>query len=352
MLALLLVGSLLITASSVGYFDADTVPPFVIEKLPLRFEALWLASLRVHVVSASLALPLCVALMTRSLQRRALWHRWLGRITGILLLFALVPSGVVLAFDAKGGTLVTIGFLLSAALVAYWSVHAVRAARRRDLASHAHAMRHVVGQMSVAVTSRALMVGLDILGLDPDFSYAAALWLPVVGTAIALELIGWHSIDVSAVAGGTPVRCLRWLLSCVLLSALHASTASADEPSLAAWAMNRVQLEVVRAIDIRDSRSSRFSRARPVPRQRRVRIVRASTVRDQLGRQFIRFAIDVRFGASNWKTDDVVGCIYTPAGDVYVKSGGVYRPAAFLEGKRVAVVPGACRAASARDPHS
>ena len=58
----MLVGSALITASSVAYFDFDTLPPFAIEKLPVRFEALWLASLRTHVASALLAFPLSITL--------------------------------------------------------------------------------------------------------------------------------------------------------------------------------------------------------------------------------------------------------------------------------------------------
>ena len=37
---LMLGGSTLITAASFAYFDFETVPPFVIEKLPVRFEAL------------------------------------------------------------------------------------------------------------------------------------------------------------------------------------------------------------------------------------------------------------------------------------------------------------------------
>lgn len=155
-LAVMLVGSALITASSLAYFDFETLPPFVIEKLPVRFESLWLASLRIHVASASLVFLLCLLLMTRWLQRRPTWHRWLGRFTGASVLFALVPSGVVLALDAKGGNVVTAGFLLSAAIVAWCMVGGILAARRRDLVPHRRAMRHVAGQMSVAVTSRAL----------------------------------------------------------------------------------------------------------------------------------------------------------------------------------------------------
>jgi uncharacterized membrane protein len=191
----MLIGSALITAASLAYFDFDTLPPFVIEKLPVRFEALWLASLRVHVASASISFPLCLSLMTRNLQRRPRLHRWLGRFAGMLVLFALVPSGVVLSFDAKGGMAVTAGFLLSAAIVAWCMVRGVSAARRRDFVSHRRAMRHIVAQMSVAVSSRALMLGLNALGVDPDLTYVVALWGPVLVSAAVAELMSLPSVS-------------------------------------------------------------------------------------------------------------------------------------------------------------
>jgi uncharacterized membrane protein YozB (DUF420 family) len=190
----MMAGSALITAASVGYFDSETLPPFVIEKLPVRFEELWLASLTTHVASALLSFPLCLILMTRALQRRPAWHRWLGRLTGAVVLLALVPSGVVLAFDAKGGVVVTLGFLLSAAIVAGFMVHGIVTARRRNLVLHRRAMRHVVGQMSVAVTSRAMLFGFDALGIDPGVAYVVALWVPVLGSFAVAELLSWRSV--------------------------------------------------------------------------------------------------------------------------------------------------------------
>jgi hypothetical protein len=186
---LMLAGSALITAGSLAYFDPDTLPPFVIEKLPLRFEALWLAALKLHVVCAALSLPLCVALVTRTLQRRPAWHRWLGRIAGVIVVAGLVPSGVVLSCAAKGGVPVTIGFLVSAAIVLAAMVYGVLAARRGDVRHHGYCMRHVVGQMSVAVSSRALIVALDMAGIDPDKAYVVALWGPVLATILLVELI-------------------------------------------------------------------------------------------------------------------------------------------------------------------
>src|SRR6185436_5594359 len=86
-LVVMLAGSALITAQSLAYFDFEMLPPFVVEKLPVRFESLWLASLRIHVASAILAFPLCLVLMTRRIQRRPMAHRLLGRLTGIVVLF-------------------------------------------------------------------------------------------------------------------------------------------------------------------------------------------------------------------------------------------------------------------------
>ncbi|HEY2512202.1 MAG TPA: DUF2306 domain-containing protein [Polyangiaceae bacterium] len=197
-LLLMLAGSALITASSLAYFDFSTLPPFVVEKLPVRFEALWLASLRVHVAAAALSFPLCLALMTRRLQRRVGWHRRIGRVAGILVLFALVPTGAILAFDAKGGPVVTAGFLLSGAIIGWFMVRGVAAARRHEVLPHQRAMRHVLAQMSVAVTSRALLVGFDAAGVDPDFAYVVALWGPVLASAAVVEFLPRKRAPASA----------------------------------------------------------------------------------------------------------------------------------------------------------
>ncbi len=186
-LVVMALGCALMAWASLDYADLELLPPFAIERLPVRFEELWLASLRVHVASALLSFPLCLVLMTRWLQRRRLLHRWLGRATGVLLLVAVVPSGVVLAFEAKGGAVVTAGFLLSAAIVVAGTWQGVLAARRSDLVGHAHAMRHVVAQMSVAVTSRLLLVGLDVIGVEPELAYVVGLWGPVLASAAVAE---------------------------------------------------------------------------------------------------------------------------------------------------------------------
>jgi hypothetical protein len=97
-----------------------------------------------------------------------------------------------------------------------------------------------------------------------------------------------------------------------------------------------------------DIESHRFTRARPAPRERRVRGTETTATLDKNGRSFVRFAVDVRFGSSDWHENDIVGCAYLGSGDLYVKKGDAYRPAAFLLGKNEEPIAGMCEAAPNR----
>jgi hypothetical protein len=124
------------------------------------------------------------------------------------------------------------------------------------------------------------------------------------------------------------------------------SLALADEPSLVEWTTRRVEDGLVKPLVKLEG--NRFSRSRPAPRERRVRVLQPTATLDKQSRAFVPFAVDVRFGDSQWHEGDVVGCAYRGSGNLYVKVGDGYRPAAFLLGKNVQAVPGACEAAPSR----
>jgi hypothetical protein len=116
--------------------------------------------------------------------------------------------------------------------------------------------------------------------------------------------------------------------------------ASGDEPSVADRAQRQVEEGLVKPLASVENHT--FSRSRPPPRERRVRILQTTTTLDKSGRPFVRFAIDVRFGPGEWHEDDIVGCAYAAGGKLYVKRGDAYRPAAFLLGKNEGAVAGVC----------
>jgi hypothetical protein len=137
----------------------------------------------------------------------------------------------------------------------------------------------------------------------------------------------------------------RRLLWCALALSLVPSLAWAAEPSLADWAKARVENGLVKPLA--KQASGGFSRERRPPRERRVRALQSTASIDKQERAFVPFAIDIRSG-EEWREGDILGCVYRKSGEIFVKIGDAHRPAAFLLGKDVEPVPGACEAAPPR----
>jgi hypothetical protein len=184
----MLAGWWVIAEGSVSYFEEGLSHPFLQEKEGLGDEELYLLALQVHVVSAAWSLPACLVLTWRRVLRTApRVHRWLGRITAAVVLVSLVPSGAFLSLEAKGGLPGTLGFLLSGGIAAFAMVRAVRTAMARDFVAHRRWTLHVVAQLSVAVSSRAMLIAFDAWGVDEIRGYLIALWVPVVASAVLAE---------------------------------------------------------------------------------------------------------------------------------------------------------------------
>jgi hypothetical protein len=126
--------------------------------------------------------------MVRSVRARVpRFHRWLGRVTGALVLIAVVPSGAYLACFAQGGWVTTLGFWLTGSIAFVGMLQSIASARRRDFARHRRFGMHVTAQLAVAVTSRFLLMGAEDLGVYGAWVYPAALWIPVLASAGAVE---------------------------------------------------------------------------------------------------------------------------------------------------------------------
>lgn len=124
--------------------------------------------------------------------------------------------------------------------------------------------------------------------------------------------------------------------------------ARADDSSLTTWARRRVEEGLVKPLAKLET-PKRFSRERPSPHERRVRVTQTTASVDKRGKEFVPFALDVRYGPE-WRENDVLGCVYRGSGELFVKNGDTYRPAAFLLGKNLQPVPGACEVAPPPPP--
>ena len=78
-----------------------------------------------------------------------------------------------------------------------------------------------------------------------------------------------------------------------------------------------------------------------------MRVPQTTLSRDAQGREFVPFAVDIRYGKGKWQTD-TVGCAYRTSGNLFVKIGDAYYPAVLLLGKQVDPVAAVCQSAAAR----
>jgi hypothetical protein len=108
-----------------------------------------------------------------------------------------------------------------------------------------------------------------------------------------------------------------------------------------------VNKQLVLPLKKAESRRSRFSRAAPVPVQRRVRVLDTAAHTDSRGKEFVRFAIDERRAwdeKSPWEKDSVTGCAYLQEHEVFVQHGEAFVPATSLLGRDAKERPGVCHA--------
>jgi hypothetical protein len=104
------------------------------------------------------------------------------------------------------------------------------------------------------------------------------------------------------------------------------------EPPIPASAPNEraaalVEKELLAPLRKSESKRSRFSRAAPVAIGRRVRVLDALAQADARGKNFVRFAIDVRHPFDEtgaWEQNAMVGCAYLDEAQVFVKRGEGY----------------------------
>ncbi|HEY5947296.1 MAG TPA: hypothetical protein VIV40_17450 [Kofleriaceae bacterium] len=110
---------------------------------------------------------------------------------------------------------------------------------------------------------------------------------------------------------------------------------------------------MIQPLAAKDRDQSKFSRARLPPAERRVRMLDEDKQQDNAGKVFFAFAVDTRHGWSkdddeaNWTKAAITGCVYPDDGEVFIKRGNAYHPAAAAIGKKTKAAPDrTCRAAT------
>lgn len=143
-----------------------------------------------HIFSGPLSLVMGIVLSSEALRLRApRWHRILGRVQFVCVLFFVVPSGFVMAYRAEGGIVAALGFASLAVITGATVVLGLRCALQRRYVAHQAWMQRCLCCLGSAVVIR-LSGGITTLAeLDAAWIYPMMAWASWLGPLAGLELV-------------------------------------------------------------------------------------------------------------------------------------------------------------------
>ncbi len=139
-----------------------------------------------HLVSGPLSLILGMILISDRFRTRfPNWHRYLGRLQAINVLFLVAPSGLLMAYYAMTGPIAAMGFAVLAIVTAICMALGWRTAVQRRFSEHRLWMQRCFVLLCSAVVIRVIGGLLTVIDYGPEWPYQAAAWgswlVPLLG---------------------------------------------------------------------------------------------------------------------------------------------------------------------------
>lgn len=142
-----------------------------------------------HIASGPVALFLGMLLISERFRLRSpTWHRRLGRVHVLNVLFVVSPSGLWMAYDTSTGTIAAISFAILAVATATCSALGWRAAARRKFAIHRRWMTRSYLLLCSAVVLRIFSGLGTVLEVRSPWFDPLASWASWLVPLILLEL--------------------------------------------------------------------------------------------------------------------------------------------------------------------
>lgn len=169
-----------------SYFPPDFRSDFLLGREGYFFNGYHLA-FYVHIVAGPLTLALGLVLLSETFRQRwPAWHRQLGKLQSVLVLFIVAPSGLWMAYYAATGVVAGAGLATLAILTAVTTALGWRAAVRRHFAEHRRWMQRSYVLLCSAIVIRMLGGAAEVSGVEGTYPYA--VWISWMAPLAALEL--------------------------------------------------------------------------------------------------------------------------------------------------------------------
>ena len=198
--------SLLLAANSLPYFTFDTTYSLLTEKQDALSDPIYLPIFYLHVLSGIPCLLLPVLNFSkRVLRNKRNLHVMLGRWYSKVTLFVVAPTGMYLAWYAKGGATGKISFWALGILLATFTWLGIRAIKQKDVAGHIDWMTRSYAMATSALTFRVFHILFYALYMPYETNYQTSLVLSlIVNMGLGELAIRWFRKNNTYVKSTSP----------------------------------------------------------------------------------------------------------------------------------------------------
>lgn len=162
-----------------------------------HFHGLYQAAFYLHIICGPIALVSSgILIASGGSPRFSKIHRQLGRVLALLVVFGILPSGLVMSAYAITGPIAGLGFAGLAIATATCALIAIYHAVQRRFCVHRRWAIRVFILLCSPILLRFVSTGMSAAGLEEDWAYQLNAWLCWILPWLLFEI--WNRLPVAS----------------------------------------------------------------------------------------------------------------------------------------------------------
>jgi hypothetical protein len=185
-----IVGSFLIIYNTIPYYNFSTHFVFIQERLVLFLQPLYKTCFYLHIGAGMFCVASALLQFSKKiLKKQTAMHVWSGRIYVLVVLLIGAPTGLYMAFFAKGGMPERLLFIFMAISWFWFTLKGFTTILNKQVNAHRWWMIRSYAMALTAVSFRVYYLFFYLAGVPEMNNYILSLWLSVPGNLLIAECI-------------------------------------------------------------------------------------------------------------------------------------------------------------------
>lgn len=186
-------GSLLLIYNTIPYFSFEKDFRFIEERSFLFRNGVYNASFYLHIAAGAICIGSALLLFSRYiLKKHRNLHRAVGKVYVSVVLAIGAPTGLYMAFFAKGGFWERSLFVFMAGWWFITTLNGLNMVRKKNIVAHKIWMIRSYAMALTAVSFRVFHILFYLSGWGHLENYEISLWISVLGNMLLAEWVIWR----------------------------------------------------------------------------------------------------------------------------------------------------------------